>query len=133
MISHSDARAAWDNLPQRIRDFYHNAHLRYDSFCRPGFTGDAYWFSATSGFNLFKANIEYQLLSTGSWDPQTLATVPNAYWDAPDPTLPRGSFLAQEVWDQEVIIPGLLYGYPAPARKVPKSYWTGVTRTRRNL
>ena len=132
-ISHSEIRAAWDSLPNDLRDFYHNAHIRYDSWCRPGITGDAYYFSFTSGFNLFKANLNLQLLLYGSWNPYHVEFVANFWWGAPEPTLPRGQFLSQMEFDQTTIIPALTWGYPAPARKVPKSYWTGVTRRRRNL
>lgn len=133
MPSHSELRAAWDALPPGTRDYYHNAHLRYDSWCRPGVTGDAYYFTFTSGFNLFKANANYQLLDLGSWHPELIYLVPNYYWPEPDPTLPRGSFYSQLEFDQVEVIPALTWGYPAPARKVPKTYWTGITLPRRNL
>jgi len=133
IITHADLRSAWDALPQAERDYWHNVHLRYDSWCRPMVLALGGYFTTSSGFSLFRMNQIYQLIWTGSWNPRQPLIVAALWWTAPNPTWPRDPWGFSQEFDQTVEVPIFADPYPAAGRKVPKSYWTGVTRPRRNL
>ena len=137
-------REDWDNVPQEIRTFYRNFCDIYTGLCAP------FWYPAWSmmvhfevpfmagpyartPYNLFKINMQLQDWWWGYHDAQLIYWADWAPIYGPAITLPQESLMASPVEDQFGLVPEMATNYPAARVRVRKSYWTGISRRRRNL
>ena len=138
---------AWHDMDPDIRQFYvsvaqlRTAYLRpfwaYDDLSQEyrkcHFEGPGFYFIAITPLGVASHNWTFQLWDHGSFD-----TNITTYWtyDYPPPLhldLPIDPFGFLPIYQQFEIIPTDGYPYPRPTCKIPKTYWTGVPRRRRNL
>lgn len=137
-------REEWDTAPQWVRTFYHSFSDRYTALCAP-FWYDAWgikvhfdtapFYDAVihTAYQLFRFNMIFQDAMLGYHDPQLIYWSTDDPYYGPHPSLPSQSWMDIAVQDQLELVPDMASNYPAPKRKVRRSYWTGVSRRRRNL
>ena len=135
---------AWEDCPPDIQQFYVSwAHL-HTYFCNP-FDDPSYIgpgshfytfgqsFTGSTGYDVFRVNMSYQLFNYGSFDPSRVELIiPALAWFNTEqpPADPSGTYGYQDQFDT---IPKYAVNYPRPKYKVRRSYWTGRSRRRRNL
>jgi len=135
---------AWHNTPPAIRDFYRNFHHRYLRFARRipydetppkfgWFTTIGWSFHAYFPYSIAMKNWTYQKATTGSFHPALVAMREHDGFSDPSPGPPYSSFFLDSWSDQFLDIPDYATNYPKPKFRVPRTYWTGKPRHRRNL
>jgi len=133
MWSYAQSTAAYKALTSEQLSFWQNIYQVYCMFSDASFGGPAYDSRPRSPLAIFHQSAKAQYYAGKDmsniqpvWAPGEIAW--SVYPDSPiadDLHNPIGNqFIAPQFFD---------YAYPAPGRKVRKSYWTGTPRRRRNL
>jgi hypothetical protein len=86
-----------------------------------------------SPYNLFKINMSLQDYWWGRHDADVVYWADGDTFYGPYPSLPADTIYAFPVEDQMEIVPNDATNYPAARVNTRRSYWTGVSRKRRNL
>jgi len=137
-------RDEWDNCKPSTRAFYQGFADRMTNLCSMFIGAPPYdWYGhffglgqswvVRSPYGLWHINMLTQDYWWGGHEPDRI------YWcDEPDPltglpTLPGDAWYGFPVYDQLEAIPTLAINYPRPKYRVRKSYWTGISRKRRNI
>jgi len=137
-------RQDWDNAPQEIRTFYSNFCHVFTGLCAPfwwpaygskvhfniPFLGTQY---VRTPYQLFRLNLQLQDYWWGFHDACMIYWSDFSPFYGPQITLPGQFYMGAPIEDQLGIVPNLADNYPAPKVRARKSYWTGVSRRRRNL
>lgn len=126
-------RVDWDTARPHIRTFWTNIALVNTNFCRPYIAGLGFNFTQYTGYQLFSHNMKLQAALYGQYDPDLVEWLDNWIWGVPDPTVGIDNLGYYTLFSQIDALPDNAITFPAPARNVVRSYWTGISRKRRNL
>ena len=135
---------AWHNTPPATRDFYRNFHNRYLRFARRipydetrpefgWFTSIGWAFHAYFPYSIAYRNWSIQTLHFGAFNPAIVLLLSHVVGSHPDPGPPYEITQFYSWRAQFIDIPPSAYNYPKPKFRVPRTYWTGKPRHRRNL
>lgn len=124
--------AQFNLQPSLVRSALHNAGDGYTGLLHPAVLFGPFPFNRLHGYHLALHQFSYQTFWTGSWEPGVIMFVEPFTTSTPDPTYPLDLLGMVTLWDQFTIEAD--YGPPTLREKynVQKSYWTGVSRPRRN-
>ena len=124
---------AWHAMQPPIRDFYRNHAFLNTRFSTPHFTTFGFVFYRRRGIDLSSANFAYQLRQLPRVDINRPVILNFSLWDDLPYSLPCDDFAWSTTFQQFATVPAYAFEYPRTKFKVPRSYWTGAPRRRRNL
>ena len=125
--------ADWYSASPRTHAFWASFAYRYTHFCRPPFTEIGWSFVAYTAYQLFSHNMKYQVLLYGTYDNEHYEPVAQASFLGPDPSTPLDNLNTVQCFGQFDEIPPNALDYPRAKTNARKTYWTGISRRRRNL
>ena len=126
-------RNFFNSAPSNIRSFYANWQIQYLYLYQPVYRDPTLVAQTFTPMQIANRSYLWSRLA-GSPAPLELPDFRNnTDWPSPNPTLSAFSPFFIPYPDQWYLIPKMLERKPARKYKVRKSYWTGVSRPRRNL
>lgn len=123
----------FNSIDPDIRSFYHNCNQINLAICGGYFSTLGYTWYPRSAAILAQHNKSEQLYRTGTYNLNAPIVELNWVWEVPIDSIPIELGGYDYVSDTLYWVPMVSYDYPGPPRKVRKTYWTGVSRRRRNL
>lgn len=127
------SRDTFNSARPDIRQFYHNFRELYLRPYRPDYIEWMLGFIDLTPMQIMHRANGYQWALTGSVNIDAPVLEPDLYYTEPpySPSILSLFFAGYpSAWKY---VPVVFDPYYAPKRRVPKTYWTGISRRRRNL
>lgn len=128
-----DYKEAWDNAPTWVRDYWNSVAWQYRGQSWPAFTYGFSEFPRARPFRLFKICMQLQEIWYGAFDAQVVLFINGDF----EPVDGDWNAWGLDTWCLYFSIDQIVAAFEEPPdplpRKVRKTYWTGVSRRRRNL